>query len=169
MSLPGRSQLACSPPTSEGTSREPQRPLCCLRRGSKANHPPNHSSTRSNSQQGHNSEQSREKPLPSWSYHSSGRDQSPNLKNKTKRATAAGGEVLGRKTKPGRAVGSVWQSCSLIGWSAPSESRSGGKEGALRTQWGRGETRAEGPGGTTTAELEEQPGSLWPLQLQFSL
>lgn len=82
MSLPGRSQLACSPPTSEGTSREPQRPLCCLCRGSEANHPPNHSSTRSNSQRGHNSEQSREKPLPSWSYHSSGRDQSPNLKNK---------------------------------------------------------------------------------------
>lgn len=81
MSLPGHSQLACSPPISEGTSREPQRPLCGLCCGSEANHPPNHSSTGSNLR-GHNSEQSRENPLPSWSCHSSGRDQCPNFKNK---------------------------------------------------------------------------------------
>lgn len=59
----------------------------------------------------------------------------------------------------------MWQGGSLIWWSAPSEQRSGGKEGALRTWWGQGEAQES----TTPAVLEEQPGSLWPLQLGFSL
>lgn len=77
--------------------------------------------------------------------------------------------MLGRKIKPGRVIGSMWQGCSLIWWSAPSEQRSGGKEGALRTWWGGERPRQRAQESTMPAVLEEQPGSQWPLQLGFSL
>lgn len=67
-------------PSERPPPREPLWPLCCLRCSSQANHP-NHSSTCSNLQRGHNSEQRKtpallELPL-QWE-----RDQSPNFKNK---------------------------------------------------------------------------------------